>query len=108
MELMTSVVVVSILYVMALESFSYIRRKAERSKCESNLRSLYAAASAYVTDHGSWPQIPVDDLDDPAYAKAWIDAFTPYKFGRINWICPTIQTALGNPPWGHKKEKERN
>lgn len=99
MEVMTTIVVISILCLMAYQSFTVIQAKAERSRCESNLRSLYTAAASYVTDQGSWPQIPVDDLDDPAFALAWIDAFTPYKIGRVNWICPSVQKALGNPSY---------
>jgi len=107
MEVLTTVVVISILALMAFQSFGIIQAKAERSRCESNLRSLYAAASAYVTDQDSWPQIPIDDIEDPAYAQAWIDAYTPYKIGRPNWICPSIQKAMGNPPYEDGGENTR-
>lgn len=99
MELMTSIVVISILCLIAMQTFSHISGKAELARCHNNLRNLYAAAAAYVTDQGSWPQIPVDDLEDPSYVNAWIDAFKPYKLSKINWICPAIQKALGDPPY---------
>lgn len=103
MELMTVIVVIGILFLLIMPSYSFLRGRAERAKCVSNLHSLYAAASAYVTDQGAWPQIPVDDIDDPAYSQAWIDAFTPYKISRVNWICQTIQKVLGDPPYEDAK-----
>lgn len=99
LEVMTVMVVLAILFVLAIPSFSYLRAKAERAKCVNNLHNLYAAGTAYLTDHGSWPQIKSDDLEDPAYPQNWIAAFTPYKISRAGWICDTIQRALGNPPY---------
>src|SRR5687767_6093890 len=99
MEVLTSIVVLSILFLIGMQTYGQIAKKAERARCDSNLRNLYAAATAYVTDQGSWPQVPVDDLEDPAYVNAWIDAFKPYKLGRVNWICPSIQKILGNPSY---------
>jgi type II secretory pathway pseudopilin PulG len=99
MELMTVMVLVSILIVLTFPAFSYMRDRAERVKCVNNLHNLYAAGSAYVTDTNSWPQIVITDLEDPAYAQSWIDAFTPYQISRVNWICASIQRALGDPPY---------
>jgi type II secretory pathway pseudopilin PulG len=99
MEILTATVVVSILALMGFQSYTMIMAKAERGKCENNLRNLYVAATAYVTDQGQWPQIPVEDLEDPSYAHAWVRALQPYKIDRLNWLCPGIQKLLGNPPY---------
>ncbi len=99
MELMTVMVIISMLLCLTFPAFSYMKGRAERAKCVSNLHSLYAAGAAYLTDHGSWPQISTDDIDAPEYAQSWIEAFAPYKISRLNWICATIQREIGNPPY---------
>jgi prepilin-type N-terminal cleavage/methylation domain-containing protein len=100
MELMTVMVLMAMLFALSFPAMSFMRGKAERAKCVNNLHALYAAGTAYVTDYNSWPQVDTDELENPAYAQAWIDAFTPYHLTRINWICPTIQNQLGDPAYG--------
>ena len=97
MELMTVITIISILAVMVFSTVGAIKGKAERGRCVGNLQGLYAAGVSYVTDHESWPQIPVTDLEDPNFAKAWIAAFEPYHIGYVNWTCGTVQRAMGNP-----------
>jgi prepilin-type N-terminal cleavage/methylation domain-containing protein len=98
MELLTVIVILGILSLMVMSTVGSIQGKAARGKCVSNLKTLYAAGVAYLQDHGSWPQIPVNDLEDPSFAKAWISAFRPYKLSEVNWTCSTVQLALENPP----------
>jgi type II secretory pathway pseudopilin PulG len=97
MELMTVIVIISILAVMLLSSIGAIRGKAERGKCVNNLQGLYAAGVSYLTDHDSWPQIPVSDVEEPNFARAWVAAFKPYHLGAPNWVCATVQKAIGDP-----------
>src|SRR5688572_24333327 len=97
MELMTVIIIISILSLMTYQTMSFIAAKSARGRCMTNLRTLYTAAQSYVIDHEHWPQIPVDDLEDASYTLAWIEAFAPYKIERENWLCPTIQKVLGNP-----------
>jgi type II secretory pathway pseudopilin PulG len=96
MELLTVMVIMGILFVLIIDGYTSLRAKAERAACQNNLRGLHVAASGYVTDHNSWPQIPTTDLKNPEYALAWIAAFKPYGLAPINWICPSVQHALGN------------
>ena len=97
MELMTVLIVISILMLMAYSTYSFIAAKAARGRCETNLRSLYTAAQSYVIDHNHWPQVVITDIEDSSYAEDWIEALSPYKIERTNWICPTIQKVLGDP-----------
>lgn len=97
LELMTVVAVVAILCVMSIGAYQALTGKAQRASCQSNLRSLYAAAAAHVEDQGAWPQISTGDPERPAYAREWIDAFKSYGIGRVNWVCPSVQKILGNP-----------
>jgi type II secretory pathway pseudopilin PulG len=97
MELVTAIIIVSILSLMVYSAYSVLAAKAARGRCETNLRSLYTAAQSYVIDHNQWPQVVVTDIEDSTYAEDWINALSPYKLGQENWICPTVQKVLGNP-----------
>jgi prepilin-type N-terminal cleavage/methylation domain-containing protein len=99
MELMTVMVIISILAVLSIQAFTFLTYRAEGVSCSNNLRSLYAASTSYVQDYQSWPQISTSNIQDPAFAQAWIKALSPYKIQGINWICPSIQRLLLNPDY---------
>ena len=90
------IVIIGILATLLIQSFDSLRGKAERAKCESNLRSLFVATASYVEDQKTWPQISTQDYGKPAYVDAWVAALTPYGIARINWICPSAQRAFEN------------
>lgn len=94
LELMTVIVVIGILMIMVFSVTAALRNKAERGRCVNNLQGLYAAGASYLTDHESWPQIPVTDTEDPNFARAWMAAFRPYHIAEVNWICGAVQKAL--------------
>lgn len=96
LELLTVLVVISILGTMAFASYTALRDKARRSSCVNNLLNLHVAMASYLTDQeGIWPQIRTSSLTDPNYAIAWVNALRPYKLAEINWICPSCQAAIG-------------
>ena len=97
MELATVVLIIGILLAMILPGFTYLRNRAERTACAQNLRSLYVAATSYIQDRGSWPQIDPGLVGTPQYPEAWIQAMEPYQLGPKNWVCPSVQRALQNP-----------
>ena len=97
LELMTAIIVISILAIMALPLFSSFQARAQKSKCIGNLRSLHVATSLYVHDNQHWPQLPIATYGNTAAAQAWIDAMKPYGLQQINWVCPSIQQALHSP-----------
>lgn len=101
LELLTVVVVIGILVVLLLPLWSKMRARAQRVQCTSNLRSLYVATETYIQQNGSWPQIVTaeSDSDEQDYARAWIAALKPFGVSEKSWICPTIQTLLGNPDY---------
>ena len=100
LELMTVIVVLSILMVILAPVLSAFRQRAQKVKCIANLRSLHVASSSYVQDNQHWPQIPAAKHGDTAAAQAWINIFQPYGLMQINWICPSIQEALRSPDLG--------
>lgn len=97
LEMMTVVVIVFILATMLLPAVRGLQGRAERQNCTGNLKSLYAAAAAYVQDQGHWPQIETKDVHRPEYARAWVAAFQPYGLGPENWICPSVQRLMHGP-----------
>ena len=99
LELMVVVVIIMILASMLVPMYGSIMARADEGRCLANLRSLYVAASGYLQAANSWPQIPVSmiDSDYHGYARAWVDALTPYGAPHTTWLCPTIQRTLGIP-----------
>lgn len=97
MELVTVIVIIAILLAMILPGFTYLRAKAERSKCMQNLRSIYVSTTVYIQDHGGWPQIDPATLNTADYPEAWVKALEPYHLSETNWVCPTVQRTLQNP-----------
>ena len=97
MELVTVILITSILLAMILPGFTYLRSRAERTNCAQNLRNIYIGATIYIQDHGSWPQIDATTLNTPAYPEAWVKALEPYNLSAPNWVCPSVQRALHNP-----------
>lgn len=97
LELMTVLIVISILTVMLAPLAPNLKARAQKAKCIGNLRSLQVAANLYVQDNQHWPQISGNGSQDKVVAKAWIAALSPYGLSQINWVCPTIQQALRSP-----------
>lgn len=99
MELMTVMVIISILMVLLLKLTDTMRARAEKASCVANLRNLYAGAAGYVMDRGEWPQIAGDLVrkDSKEYAKLWINALAPYGISQQNWLCPTQHRSLNAP-----------
>lgn len=99
MELMTVMVILSILMVLLLKLTDTMRARAEKASCAANLRHLYAGAAGYVMDRGQWPQVPGELVrkDSKEYAKQWINALAPYGISQQNWLCPTQHRSLNAP-----------
>lgn len=96
LELLTVLVVISLLATMVFGSYSALRDRARRGACVNNLVNLHVAMASYLTDNeGMWPQVPSNNLSDPNYAISWINVLRPYKLTEINWICPSVQAAIG-------------
>jgi type II secretory pathway pseudopilin PulG len=97
LELITVLVIVTLLTTMMIPVVAGIRSRMERANCVNNLRGLYVAASAYVDSIGRWPQVSPQLIkgDPPEYARQWYAALESFQIAPINWVCPTIQRDLG-------------
>jgi prepilin-type N-terminal cleavage/methylation domain-containing protein len=106
LELLTVIVVISIMAVMILPAIGFYRGRSERLACSSNLKSLYVAASNFTTDNQAWPQIPLTKSGSQEQARAWHAALERYGISWNNWVCPSIQRAAGHPDMT-RPEKQR-
>jgi hypothetical protein len=99
MELMTVMVIMSILMVLLLKATDTMRARAEKANCVSNLKNLYTGTATYLVDRGQWPQIPAKLVREDAkeYARLWINSLAPYGMSQKNWICPTQHRSLNTP-----------
>lgn len=99
LELLTVLVVISILAVLITGVIQGIKAKAERALCVSNLKNLYTAAAAYIQQNEVWPQVSTANVGKDGnndYDKAWIAALGPFGLGQKNWACPTVERMLGD------------
>jgi len=98
---MSVLVVIGILTTLLIPALEQIRMRTDKAACSNNLRQLYVAATAYLQDHGHWPQVNPALLQAAhhAYDEAWIEDFMPYGMGRKSWICPTTERDLGGPDY---------
>lgn len=98
LELITVILVVSILILLTLPVIDQVKRRAEKTRCIGNLHGLWVATNSYLQDHRIWPQVAVTPGSDPsASATAWIEILKPYGLSQVNWICPTIQYNMHAP-----------
>ena len=107
MELMTVIVIISILMVLLLKVTDTMKARADKASCVSNLKNLYAGAGSYVLDHQQWPQISPTLVrsNSREYAKLWINALAPYGLSQRNWVCPTAQRSLNGPDLTNDKNR---
>lgn len=91
------IAIIVILITLLLPFAGSIRAKAQRANCINNLKSLYVAANLYTQEQGHWPQVNTATYGTQAFAQSWSDALSRYGIMPVNWICPTIQSSLGNP-----------
>ena len=91
LELLISVSIIAVLAAMVLALSDTIRRRAEQAACVGNMRSLFAALSAYNTDYGHFPQAP-ENNDEQAFWDFWFETFEEeYDIPKKTWICPTYR-----------------
>ena len=91
LELLISVSIIAVLAAMILALSDTIRRRAEQAACVGNMRSLFAALSAYNTDNGHFPQAP-ENNDEQAFWDFWFETFEEeYDIPKKTWICPTYR-----------------
>ncbi len=94
---MATVIVIGILMALLFPVFGKVRERLDGAKCANNLKTLHAAASLYVQEKGSWPQIRAPISNFSSFSLEWIAALKPYGPEQASWICPTVQRRYGSP-----------
>ena len=94
LELLVTMGIIAVLIAMlGVVSWKKIQMKAERTSCESNLKSIYNGLSVYITDTGNWPQFPEEDdkseSGENEYWEWWHKALAEYDVTEKHWLCPT-------------------
>ena len=90
--------IIAILSLLVYPAVGWYRARAQGAACTQNLRALYTATSSYLNASGGvWPQIPYTSQKREENARAWHDLLKPYGLDWINWICPSVQSTIGNP-----------
>lgn len=99
---MVTIVIIAVLVGLSLPVIAKLRDRAQRVQCMANLRSLYTAANLSVQHNQRWPQIATGGDDEAAFqenARLWIEELKQYGATEQTWICPTMQSRMGNPDY---------
>lgn len=111
LELLTVLVIVTVLAALVVGLFDQLRARSERVSCTSNLRGLYAGLQSYLVQYGSWPQnkFKIKDKDHDGW---WIDELRKVGITENAWHCPThlreeAAAAKEHAKMGGNPEKEK-
>ena len=91
-ELLVVIIVIALLAGIAIPSYKYFIRRAEKATCMSQMRVIHTALDSYLLDKQHWPQIPEDIFfsnDENAYWEWWILTLEPYGPNEYTWLCPS-------------------
>jgi len=105
LEIIATMVVLSILVTLCIPMVKGFRSRAEGLKCAAHLKGLGLGVQAYITDYRRWPQIPPEKkggnlqssaLSDSgqAFAEKWIAVLAPYGVDEGTWRCPTVENQM--------------
>jgi prepilin-type N-terminal cleavage/methylation domain-containing protein len=92
-ELLIVIAIMAVLVTVTVSAaWRKLQQRAERFKCESNLRSFFVALNAYMMDHEQWPQMPEKIFEKGSrddYWEWWFDTLKDYQITEDHWLCPT-------------------
>lgn len=94
LEVMIVLVIIIILAGLLFPLTGALRRKAEKARCISQMRSLHGSFEGFMGDYGYWPQVPRELSGEEKYAAFWVAALTPYGGTKDVWLCPTHKRDL--------------
>ncbi len=95
-ELLVTIAVLLVLLTVATVISDTFKKRAEKAKCISHMRTLHSALSAHVLDKGHWPQMDDDEENwtESKFFKFWIESLEPYGTSADNWVCPSDKLFL--------------
>ena len=98
------VVIIVILAGLGFGLTGAIKKRAERGKCISHMRSLHGAFAGFMSDYGHWPQLS-DVGSEAEHDEFWINVLTPYGGTWDVWLCPTHKRLIAQEQALPKKEE---
>jgi len=106
-ELVTVIAIIGLLALLLMPAAARIKLYSQRVRCMSNLRSLHVAASQYLQEYQSWPQITMSSNSEADYTAKWIAIFQPFGITAKTWTCPSIQRdAVNETPSGSIPQRD--
>jgi len=90
-ELLVVIAIIGILGALLLPALSGAKARAQRIKCQNNVRQLQLALQMYAGDHHD--RLPPRDNESGA---VWIDRFEPYYADRKALHCPVDSGDIDN------------
>lgn len=97
LEVLVVAAIVLLLATLLVPISDVFKKRAEKVKCISHMRTLHSSFVAYVGDKGSWPQLPVengDNWDESDFYQFWIESLEPYGAAADTWLCPSDKVYL--------------
>ena len=91
---MIAMAIILLLATIVTTVWKSISPKLVEARCLSNMRSIHISLSNYLSDVGTWPQIPLDlDTTDQAYEAWWLWTMEPFGAPEKIWKCPVLSKA---------------
>lgn len=84
-ELLTTMVILSILMVAAFQGYSKLRQRAEKVDAITKMKGMYASLSSYVAEKHDWPQEP-EEVDHEQLWEWWMNTMKPWGLSQESWF----------------------
>lgn len=95
-EILVVTGIVLLLGTMVVSISATFKKRAEKVKCMSHMRTLHTAFTAHLTDKGHWPQMDENEQKwtESKFFRFWIQSLEPYGAAPDTWICPSDKLFL--------------
>ena len=96
LELLVTIAIIALLLTVTVPISGVFKKKAEKVKCMSQMRTLHTSLTAHLTDKGHWPQLPDDGRDwtESGFFRFWVSSLEPYGASTETWLCPSDKLYL--------------
>lgn len=96
LELILTIVIVLVLAGMVAPISSRFKKRTEKVKCISQMRTLHSSFVAYVAEKGKWPQLPTEEKEwnEDKFYRFWVTSLEPYGSSADTWLCPSDKLML--------------
>lgn len=97
LELLVSITLIILLALLVVSISGALKKRAEKVKCISQMRTIHGSLGAHLIDKGSWPQLPTDlEMTESEFFRFWIQSLEPYGSAEDTWRCPSDKIYFQN------------